>query len=300
MNSHSPSCLSAGGGTYDDECICDVNKFVIYHAGCCDGQGAATAFYSKHPLAEFWPGVYNDPIPDVTGRDVYIVDFSYPIDVMQSLLSVARSVTIIDHHKTAIDDLTDLEHPKLTKVFDLNMSGAVLTWMWCWPERQVPKLLMYIQDRDLWRFALQDTRAINAYLYSLEFEPVTWNFTLLDKDFSRNFEHFVTVGNALVRQDEKRTKSLLRNVRTLRIGGLDVPAVNANGFHASDVGHELAKDHLFAATYYDTKNGRVFSLRSSHDSTIDVSAVAKEYGGGGHVHAAGFKVTLAQAQAFEL
>lgn len=299
MHPHSPSCLSVGGGTTDDDCICDANKFVIYHKNCCDGQGAATAFYSKHSMAEFWPGVYNEVIPDVAGRDVYLVDFSYPIDVIKTLLTVVRSLTIIDHHKTAIDELKDLDHPKFTKIFDLNRSGAVLTWAWCWPDKPVPQMLMYIEDRDLWRFTQRYTREVNAYLYSLDFDLSAWYSFLRDPDFGRAFEHIVKIGAALMRQDEKRTKSLVKNARKLVIGGLTVPAVNTNGFHASEVGHELAKDQLFAATYFDIKDGRVFSLRSSAESTIDVSAIAKEYGGGGHVHAAGFKVTFAQAQAFE-
>ena len=34
----------------------------------------------------------------------------------------------------------------------------------------------------------------------------------------------------------------------------------------------------------------IYSLRSRADSGIDVSAIAKKYGGGGHKNAAGFKL----------
>lgn len=46
-----------------------------------------------------------------------------------------------------------------------------------------------------------------------------------------------------------------------------------------------------AACYWDTPEGRVFSLRST-DTGPDVSEIAKAYGGGGHAHAAGFRVPL--------
>lgn len=48
-----------------------------------------------------------------------------------------------------------------------------------------------------------------------------------------------------------------------------------------------------------TPEGRVFSLRSS-DEGVDVSDVAKQYGGGVHRNAAGFRVSFAQAAAFEV
>jgi nanoRNase/pAp phosphatase (c-di-AMP/oligoRNAs hydrolase) len=75
--------------------------------------------------------------------------------------------------------------------------------------------------------------------------------------------------------------------------------VNCNHYFASDVGHVLAKDHPFSASYYDTNDGRVFSLRSA-EGCIDVSVVAKHLGGGGHASAAGFRVTFDEARAFEI
>jgi len=50
---------------------------------------------------------------------------------------------------------------------------------------------------------------------------------------------------------------------------------------------------------WDTPEGRVFSLRSN-DEGVDVSEVAKQYGGGGHRNASGFKVSFAAAAAFEV
>jgi uncharacterized protein len=277
-----------------------INPLCIYHAGCCDGQGAAAAFYHKHPDAELFPGTYSRPPPSVEDRDVYLVDFSYPKAVLEIMLETAKSITIIDHHKTALEDLQDFEHPKLTKVFDLTHSGAVLTWMWCYPGHTVPELLTYIEDRDLWKFELKFTREINAYLYSKDFDVKEWT-PLLDANILASVKGAIlSIGRSLVRQDEQRVNLLIRNKRKLWIGGLQVWAVNCNMFHASDVGHELAQGNLFAATYYDTTDGRVFSLRANKDSTIDVAVVAQGYGGGGHPTAAGFKVTLAEAALMEV
>ncbi len=75
----------------------------------------------------------------------------------------------------------------------------------------------------------------------------------------------------------------------MTIGGWDVPVANLPYTMSSDAGHRLAQGEPFAACYWDTPNGRVFSLRSTDDG-LDVSAIAKQYGGGGHEHAAGFRL----------
>jgi hypothetical protein len=74
------------------------------------------------------------------------------------------------------------------------------------------------------------------------------------------------------------------------IGGYDVPVANLPYIHSSDAGHIMDAGEAFAACYWDVFDGRIFSLRSAEDG-VDVQAVAKQYGGGGHPHAAGFKVS---------
>ncbi len=68
-----------------------------------------------------------------------------------------------------------------------------------------------------------------------------------------------------------------------------MPVANLPYFFSSEAGHILAEGEPFAACYWDTPEGRTFSLRST-DGGIDVSEVATQYGGGGHAAAAGFWV----------
>ena len=74
------------------------------------------------------------------------------------------------------------------------------------------------------------------------------------------------------------------------IAGYDVPVLNVPYFYSSDAGHILGVNEPFAACYWDTAKGRTYSLRSSEEG-IDVSEIAKMFGGGGHEHAAGFSVS---------
>lgn len=60
---------------------------------------------------------------------------------------------------------------------------------------------------------------------------------------------------------------------------------------ASDAGNRMAEGELFSASYFDTPEGRKFSLRSK-EGGMDVSEIAKRFGGGGHARAAGFQVPI--------
>lgn len=76
----------------------------------------------------------------------------------------------------------------------------------------------------------------------------------------------------------------------MTIAGHDVPVASLPYTLTSDAGHMMAQGETFAACYWDTAEGRVFSLRSTIESGTDVSAIAALFGGGGHAQASGFKV----------
>jgi oligoribonuclease NrnB/cAMP/cGMP phosphodiesterase (DHH superfamily) len=264
---------------------------VIYHANCTDGFGAAFAFYKRFGKSpnvelEFHPGVYNQVPPDVKGKDVYLVDFSYPREVISAMCKEASWVTVIDHHKTAIEGLAGLDdvETNLSLHLSTDHSGAMLAWNYCFPTVSPPTLLDHIEDRDLWRFKLPGTREIIAALYSYPFDFEVWS--------ELNTSALYSDGIPLLRSDRKRMEDLLKQPerRTL-IGGYNVRVVNAPPYLASEVGHLLCDGEPFAATYYDGPHHRHFSLRSAKDG-LDVEAIAQQYGGGGHYHASAFKVPL--------
>lgn len=266
----------------------------IYHGNCADGFGAAWAVRKALGDIEFHPGKYQEPPPDVTGKDVVMVDFSYKRPELLELAARAKSILILDHHKTAAEDLVDLP-ANVTAIFDMNHSGAMLTWKHFFPDEAPPVLLLHIEDRDLWRFALKNTREIQANVFSYPYDFQVW-----DRLMAANVETLITEGSAIERKHFKDIKELLGVVtRPMIIGGFSVPVANLPYIHSSDAGHQLAEGRPFGACYWDTPEGRVFSLRST-DAGVDVGAVAQLYGGGGHRNAAGFSVSFERAQEFEI
>lgn len=270
------------------------NPLCIYHHGCTDGMAAAWAvrrFYLGN--VEMHPGIYGEDPPDVTDREVIIVDFSYKRPVMLRLIEQARRVLVIDHHKTAAEDLKDLPAKAIT-VFDMEKSGAMLTWENFFTGEMPPLLFDHIQDRDLWRFKLPKTREIIAAVYSYPMDFGTW-----DALMQRNLVELEHEGRTLVRKQRADIAAFVDNAtRWVVLAGVVIPCVNAPWMFASDVAGQLAQGQPFAATYYDDDEGRRWSLRSAPDGA-DVATIAQAFGGGGHAHAAGFRMTREEAIAFE-
>jgi oligoribonuclease NrnB/cAMP/cGMP phosphodiesterase (DHH superfamily) len=265
---------------------------VIYHGNCADGFGAAWSIWEHSRYVgyfdkvEFYPAIHGREPPSVEGKHVLFVDFSYKRPVIEKMLEEALSVSIIDHHKTAIEDLQPLvDAGKIAAVFDTEHSGAMLTWMHFFPELEPPELIKRIEDRDLWRFKFEDTREIQANVFSHPYDFAVWTSLMYE-----NIENLRKEGTAIERKHFKDIKELIDVCkRRMKIGGWDVPVANMPYTLSSVAGHEMAEHELFAACYWDTPAGRVFSLRSSKEG-LDVSEIAKQYGGGGHMHAAGFQV----------
>jgi oligoribonuclease NrnB/cAMP/cGMP phosphodiesterase (DHH superfamily) len=290
---------------------------VIYHGNCADGFSAAWVFYHWGKEIEqgfdFHAGVYNDAPPDdVEGRIVYLVDFSYKRDIVKEICKKAAAVVLIDHHKTAIDDLGWLVDEGSTEYqsnFDwyvhLDKSGAMLAWDYCFndscqivdkahPEyRHPPMLLNHVEDRDLWKFKLPLTREIQANVFSYEYTFENWDKLMLETSTLQLAEG----GMAIERKHFKDIRELIavaKRIITFKLTDtvVTMPCLNVPYFFSSDAGHIMASEDYtkMAACYFDTADNRIFSLRSTEDGP-DVSEIAKFYGGGGHKHAAGFRVS---------
>lgn len=261
----------------------------IYHSSCTDGFGAAWAVkqFSKKSNIDFsfFAAAYNRPPPDVKGKTVVIVDFSYPLEVLKVMLEEVESIHIIDHHATAIEFLKDFEHPKLRMCLNDNKSGAKLAWEYFHSEK-APELINHIEDRDLWRFKLSNTKeiieAINNYPLS---------FDVWDSLMVMPLERLRDEGRILLRQTELEiSRAIAQEPLELLIGKHLVPVRNLTK-NISEILNRLVttEDIPFAASFFVNTEGYVFSLRSI-DSKEDVSKIAQKYGGGGHRNAAGFKV----------
>jgi len=274
----------------------------IYHGNCADGFGAAWVVRKYFDgNVDFHPGIYGQAPPAVFNRHVILVDFSYKRPVLESMAKSAASITIIDHHKTAQEDLAGyplaiplmVPAPGIQVEFDMNRSGAGMAWDFFFPREPRPKLIDHIEDRDLWRFNLYGTREIQATLFSHPYDFDTWDDLVRMAEEEKGRIELRAEGRAIDRKMLKDIAEILGvATREMMIGGVKVPVVNLPYTMASEAAGKLAEDAPFAAAYFDAKDGRKFSLRSRREGGMDVSAIAKLYGGGGHRNAAGFTMPI--------
>jgi oligoribonuclease NrnB/cAMP/cGMP phosphodiesterase (DHH superfamily) len=275
-----------------------VKKFCFYHAGCPDGFGAAWAvrsawgedgrYVARGHDDRVRPGECDDAL-------VTFVDIAPARDELLRLAESAAQVVVVDHHITARDRIAsdsgfvnEIEADGHVLHFDMNHSGAVLAWHYFRPDDAVPELLRYVEDQDLWNWQLPSSDAINAAIASYPRDWETWT-RLAEAPISQLAEE----GEPILRANRMEVERRLEHARPVAIGTRRVEAVNASS-NRSQIGHELAKRAAFGREWglvYRVEGTEVFATLYSIGE-VDVSAIATDYGGGGHRNASGFHVSL--------
>jgi hypothetical protein len=180
-------------------------------------------------------------------------------------------------------------------VFDLKRSGAGLTWDHFYSGKPRPALIDRIEDRDLgggiaFPAKYPDTRGVQTCLFSHPYDFDLWDRLMACCEDAVDRAQLAHEGESIDRKHFKDINELIPILkRRMILGGFDVPVISLPYIWSSDAGFIMSEGEYFAACYFDTPSGRVFSLRSRPEGA-DVSEVAKDYGGGGHARAAGFEV----------
>ncbi len=266
----------------------DETKVCIYHDACYDGWTAAwivKRFVAGWDDCLLWPATWGDEPPRVGDMDVLVVDFSYSRSQTQGMIHRAKSMRVLDHHKTAQEELEGLEGC----LFDDKRSGAGLAWdELVKPSRSRPWLVDVIEDRDLWKHKIPQGSAAQSMLGTLEMTLEAW-----DKANEMSFKDAVRAGQWIERYIRATGEKLHETAKFEVLHGHRVPTMNIAHVNASEHLNGLLEKHAdapFVASYFRREDGLwQFSLRSRKG--FDVSEIAKHYGGGGHAQAAGFTLT---------
>ncbi len=259
------------------------NTVVLYHKDLDGFSGAWAAWKKLKNKADYFPVDYNGEIPNgFKDKDIYLIDSCYPGKEMKNLLKNNKKVAVIDHHISRANEVkisTDF-------LYNINNSAAALAWKYFHPQKPVPKLLLYIEDIDLWRFKLPNSREILAYLDICDFDFKLWN--KFSRDFERggkNFLNYIKEGKIILKYQNHLIKNLIKSGKEAVFEGKKAFAVNSQILE-SEIGEYIYKNKKAIGIIYSSRNGSVkVSLRSDNN---DVSKIAKKYGGGGHKAAAGF------------
>ena len=276
----------------------------IYHKDCLDGTTAAAVLLKKFPNILLEPLSHRyteEELASVLQKIeastiVYIVDFSLREGDTEKYLEKAEKVINIDHHIGAEEKLRSVQenNSKFTYIFDNDRSGASLTWIHFYGEENIPKIVLYVEDSDLFRFSLgNDTRYASSYLYSFSGKPkeilafIEQGDDIVQKILER--------GKILWEYRDELAQLLLKTVApfNIKVGVFVVPAHNTPEFLRSDVGNALAvKLGKTVATFVINDDIVRLHFRGTNDHTPSALDLAKMLDGGGHRNAAAATVTL--------
>jgi oligoribonuclease NrnB/cAMP/cGMP phosphodiesterase (DHH superfamily) len=296
-------------------------EYFIYHKNCMDGMGSA--YVAKQNVltssATYIPVAHGAPFDEtlletLKGKWVMFSDFIFPQQDMLRIIDVVEKITILDHHKTSLWLLESdvcMKYPNRLHI-DIRMeySGVQLTWMFLnnfGSESlldKAPWWVSHIADRDLWTWKIPESKSTSTAMYMLNMHRSIDTFSTFITS-GKNF--FETKGkamletiNILIRNNAEKANVLPLNIDDYK---LRVAVVERTDY-VDEVGNELANPEI----PIDTKNKETISRDNPVDFVIlysyniytqkyglsfrangrvDVSAIAKMFGGGGHPNASG-------------
>lgn len=289
---------------------------IFYHM---DNDGKCAGFWVYQIVKpdqygkECVPINYDIPFPFEKinpNEKVYIVDYSIFPEEMDKLLAITPNVTWIDHHKTAIERYKDYDKEIRGIRYD-GIAGCMLTYCYLTfmtdsgdgninsfelnMTEYAPMFTKLIADYDVWTFKYGDqTREFEKGFSLYPHEPT-------DRIWIDLFDQFCFADgelgkNSLTRKIAEDGRLLIKYRKSLM-----TTYCKAKGFEAMLNGHKCFavnmammssddfiiddpdKYDLFVGFSFNGKTWN-YSLRSTK---IDCSEIAKKYGGGGHIGAAG-------------
>lgn len=261
---------------------------IIYHKNCQDGFGAAWSAWKKFgSKADYFPAAHPSSPPNILkGREVYMLDFCYSEEGMKSALKSAAKLVVIDHHasqKEAVKFSTE-------RVFKMGNSGSVLSFKYFFPDKPVPKLLLHVEDKDIWKNSLKGSEEYLSYLETLDFDFKVWDKLIRDFEDAKKRKVFFEKGSSILSYREQDIKSLAGSAEWVTFENRKCLAANSP-FYVSEVGHILATKAKGIGIVWCKKGNKLkVSLRSN--GKVDVAKIAAKRGGGGHKAAASFSVEV--------
>ena len=278
------------------------SKTFILHHDDSDGYCSALAAYLIYKdSAVYIPVQYKQPFPDIVldkETTIFVVDFSYSREILEDVASKVKAITVIDHHETAKEQLKGLPYA----IFDMEHSGAMLCWYYFHLHKSTPFIVQLVEDRDLWRFKYEDSKAFEAGLQATG-KAKDLNFWVSLMNQEKMYE-VIANGKMLLKSQDGYIKSFVNSgkYKVSSLVNCKVAVFNTTTL-ISELGNAIYEqtDNLvdFTMSYFISKEGNViFSLRAPKHNEVNVGEIAKSFGGGGHAKAAGFSMSLAEGLTF--
>jgi len=271
---------------------------ILYHN---DQDGACAALVRMLSLPEgsdpeLKAVQYGQEPPDVAGREVYVLDFSYPRETMEAMAKTAKSLMVLDHHETAEAALDGLPFATFSEKrsgagMAVDAFGGQLHGLSPEETARLTHLVNYVEDFDLWRFVRPWSKEINAWIQSFPLDVRQWPTLFLTHDWWRD-SNTTREGGAIVRARDAGIAKTLGAAQEVFLGGQRCAGINGGGGGSYLLNALLVRAWFLpvACSWFQVADGQTVYSVCSRPGGPNVAELCSEFGGGGHANAAGFHV----------
>jgi oligoribonuclease NrnB/cAMP/cGMP phosphodiesterase (DHH superfamily) len=267
---------------------------VLFHSPCIDGLLAAVVAYKAlKGYAVFYP--HNPAIPfdldtlDSETETIYLLDYCGPPGFLEKCMQRAK-VVLLDHHDTAAKMVAAL--PETGNHFlavHQNSSGCMMAnrfWNPIGASEVNWDILSYVEDDDLWRHKLPDSRTFAAGMRS-----IPWNYSdipaasgIID---SLSVSKVIELGEQQLQKESQAIEQALATSYKLQLGDQIYWAAETSMPEiTSSLGERLAQKETGYGAVVIRGDRIKLSLRSISDDH-DTTVFSASKGGGGHKRSSG-------------
>ncbi len=283
---------------------------IIYHSKDLDGFASGAICKRKYPDAKLIGYDYGQDFPWAEvpeGEPVIMVDVSLGMVEMDELAD-RNPLTWIDHHILAIKALAVYENlfckmvPFKDTKLQVGIAACEIAWTYLFPDEPMPASVKLLGMYDTWRQT--DTfdweKEILPFQYGMRlrtnsaetFPEYLFNIGLGLTEMARltqGIEDIIDRGDTVLEYQRQQDILAMHGAFECEFQGYKAIMCNVRGANSLAFDSVVKPEHQLMVGFGYTGRQWSFSLRTTHND-VDVSLIAKQFGGGGHQKAAGFAV----------
>lgn len=279
----------------------------IYHSPCIDGMLSAWIVYKQYGDSKIEFIGYNfkpfDNMDKYVGKDILFLDCCPKLDEFKQFVEIAKSIKVIDHHKTTIDVMSkyttyDTVNDKVKFIFNTENSGCMLSWKYFTIDEQIPWFIKYAEDRDLWLYKLKDSKLVSSGMFHCGYFTTFKHIDKVHIGQEITYQDIYKIGVQMERYIEFEQRQICNKAIEAYFDEFHVWFITGNEIHRSDTGNQVLSKPFkdgslpdFSIFWrYNLATDEYYLSMRGNDKSPDLTIVCGKYGGGGHAKTAGCTV----------
>ena len=272
----------------------------FYHSADLDGKCSGAIVYSKYnKMCEMFGYDYAQkfPMEEISaGETIIMVDIAIQPNELMHTLNNMCDLVWIDHHTSAIkaSEEEPFEFNNARGIRDINFAACELTCKFFYGNVDVPYAVRLLGLYDIWKQNQNEDALPFQYGMKVRNTSVESNLWLdlfnADKT-SKIIRDIIADGKTIIKYETKQNESICRFYSF---------EFTFEKYKCISINKNLPSSIAFNSIYDESKHDIMFAFNRKSNiwsvslyttkSNIDVSEIAKRYGGGGHKQAAGFNI----------